>query len=576
MLDYVLVDHPNLSEKKQAYKFPNVSAEILSIGNNKVLDFFGIEDSNNDFPNFDSLFSPFFNKDGSIFYGEVNYTRAGYIQKIINNLINSKPGIFVPYIFKNKLFLSALIHHSYCKSIALILQNLTIMTQNNSAGNAQANPANGTEEKKEGATPAPVPATDFVKDTLEDRVSLFEQIIKVSISSSEKENEIDTNANLSNIIMFILTKEFNERLNFLQKFVENLDFIVLKFTSTFFNPLNNKLGNIFLVFLEILFKESDPDIVNLKFPVYKIENYAGLYFQVLQKRQEQSSKFVSKSQRTLSFSSEVIPVNIKMYKILEALLMIVKHYANYSYFDQSVFTQNKFETSIFQLMIDHPYNNILHNQVKKFLVSIVESNSEALQDLYFTNNEQFFIFLESVVLNRYNISANKKKIKKGFIGHLLSLISIILKNDLLLQKLSEKESWGTFMKDFYEDESEMEKIVLGDVDIKTDDSDQNAPVFYFSLEEIKKKYAEFLDLSDEIEPNEVDDRINSSEERIDGASEENRSADNEHTEQSNTPDLLQEIRDLDDHNPESAYVDFNYWKPEIDYNVDDLLNELNN
>ena len=49
------------------------------------------------------------------------------------------------------------------------------------------------------------------------------------------------------------------------------------------------------------------------------------------------------------------------------------------------------------------------------------------------------------------------------------------------------------------------------------------------------------------------------------------SADEQHV---GSTELLQEIKDLDEHNPELARDDFGYWKPVIDYSFDDLMNEL--
>lgn len=41
--------------------------------------------------------------------------------------------------------------------------------------------------------------------------------------------------------------------------------------------------------------------------------------------------------------------------------------------------------------------------------------------------------------------------------------------------------------------------MLGDVEIKTDDESGNEKNLFFSVEDIKKKYFEFLDLSDDFE-----------------------------------------------------------------------------
>lgn len=35
-----------------------------------------------------------------------------------------------------------------------------------------------------------------------------------------------------------------------------------------------------------------------------------------------------------------------------------------------------------------------------------------------------------------------------------------------------------------------------------------------------------------------------------------------------------ELKDLEGESIKSAFVDFNYWKPEIDHNIDDLMSEL--
>lgn len=65
--------------------------------------------------------SPFFkySNDGSL--EEVNYTRAGYIAKILNSLVNSKPALFGLYILSDKTLSHSFIQHSYCKSCTGVL-----------------------------------------------------------------------------------------------------------------------------------------------------------------------------------------------------------------------------------------------------------------------------------------------------------------------------------------------------------------------------------------------------------------------------------------------------------------------
>lgn len=40
LIDYVIKDHTNLNQKKIAFKFPNVAADLLSVNNDTVLNFF--------------------------------------------------------------------------------------------------------------------------------------------------------------------------------------------------------------------------------------------------------------------------------------------------------------------------------------------------------------------------------------------------------------------------------------------------------------------------------------------------------------------------------------------------------
>ena len=566
----MLVDGKNPTDKKATFKFPNVSAEILSIANPKVLDFFASEDASGELPNFDALFSCFPESSGVRGETEVNFTRAGYVQKILNSLINARPAMFTAALLKRPDLVDLLVRHSYCKSIALVLQNLLLLTQPAVGQSAVGAPV--AEAKGESVSSANSQTPDIGKETLERRLELFEQIIAASIASADAESQIDTNANLSNIVMFVLSKDFSERLPFLQRFAAHLDAIIEKFLATFGSPANNKLGNIFLVFLETFLKETDKDIQALGFPVAKIEAYTAAYFAVAE-RADQPVLSPHKSQRTLSFATEVLPVNLKLYKVLEALLMITKHYAQGSAFDSTVFQKTTFARVVFQLLLNHPFNNILHNQIKKFLVAVVDSQSELLHDLYFRRNPQFFEFLATFSLDKQGHSLDKRTVKRGFVGHLLSLIGAIMKSESLRKSLEAGEAWQAFLGGFYEKESARERIVLGDVDVNTENSESTEQTCFYSLEDIKKRFADFLELSDEPEPGDLEEAVNSSEERPPRSSDDNRSND-ELPGETNTPDLLQEIKDLDDHNTEASYTDFTYWKPLIDYSVDDLLNEL--
>ena len=64
-------------------------------------------------------------------------------------------------------------------------------------------------------------------------------------------------------------------------------------------------------------------------------------------------------------------------------------------------------------------------------------------------------------------------------------------------------------------------------------------------------------------------------EAVETEQEPEKSFESEHKAEIDKDELIDEIKRLDIGNEEeSAYVDINYWKPVIDYDVDDLLGEL--
>ena len=68
-------------------------------------------------------------------FSEVNHTRGGYIYKILNNLLTSKPKVFAPYLLKSAKVQRSLIQNSQCKSIAMVLVTLLTLPQQSGINN---------------------------------------------------------------------------------------------------------------------------------------------------------------------------------------------------------------------------------------------------------------------------------------------------------------------------------------------------------------------------------------------------------------------------------------------------------
>jgi len=131
--------------------------------------------------------------------------------------------------------------------------------------------------------------------------------------------------------------------------------------------------------------------------------------------------------------------------------------------------------------------------------------------------------------------------------------------------------------------------VLGDIDYHSDNPDNFQNYFDFTIEEIKHRYFEFLNLSTEGEDNpdgyEVDNGEGFYEQQTPQELLDEHEAGNVHGHLSQhdgnnnkdpdgtlTPDLEQSRQN----SIEEAFSDFNFWKPQVDYNLDQLINEMNN
>ena len=114
---------------------------------------------------------------------------------------------------------------------------------------------------------------------------------------------------------------------------------------------------------------------------------------------------------------------------------------------------------------------------------------------------------------------------------------------------------------------------MGDVDPTVTEDDNFE--FMFSVEDIKKKYMDFLKL----EPSDFESHADEVDEQQMTESEDEAKASHETPVQDhevNKEELIDELKKLDIGNQEeTAYVDINYWKPVIEYDVDHLLAELN-
>lgn len=151
----------------------------------------------------------------------------------------------------------------------------------------------------------------------------------------------------------------------------------------------------------------------------------------------------------------------------------------------------------------------------------------------------------------------------------------------------------------------MENRVLGDIDYHSDNPD-NAPIYFdFTVEEVRLRYVDFLRLGsdnqddgnagdagqEEYDPEATAEQTQpQTQPQTQGSArpqvalhnpEQDQAQANPHVQtptaiQQNVDDNLRhEVEELNAESIQSAFTDFNYWKPQVDMNLDEILSEMN-
>lgn len=203
-----------------------------------------------------------------------------------------------------------------------------------------------------------------------------------------------------------------------------------------------------------------------------------------------------------------------------------------------------------------------------------------------SNNDKFFAILESISMNMDDISFRQKNC---YLGHMKKLANYFHR-DLLKNETDER--WLGFRDRFLKIENEKENKALGNVYVNNDD-DENDLEFHFNAEEIKKKYSKFLgfDVEEETEKAENDDEEKNEEESANPENMENspeketpqeiEKEENETEEETkdseskyNFPDLKIQEEIMKEEGNNTTYSNNSFWKPNMNYKLDDLLSDL--
>lgn len=277
LIDYIIKDHSNLSQKKIAFKFPMVSADILSSNCDAVKEFFSKTDSNGKFNNFDKLISCLDdenhmneimsysqNLDSNIqsfnasantvkspvnVYSEINHTRGGYLYKIVNNLLIIAPDIFATYMLKNAELKRSLLKNCQCKSVAMILTTLLTLPKHSNTGNNIMNQPNSMNFNNDNnqANANNQTQNEVDKNTLEQRLELLNEVIMRCMSTVDKPELLDLQNNFCYILNSLFMREYLSRKDFINHIIDKyFEKLVECFMNSQEKNVGNKLGAVVL------------------------------------------------------------------------------------------------------------------------------------------------------------------------------------------------------------------------------------------------------------------------------------------------------------------------------------------
>lgn len=428
-MNFVLVDWATLSQKKPAYKFPLVASDILSVPNNRVVDFFSGTKLAQPFKPLDGLIQFFVDAqaNGGAHY---NYTRSGYVCKILNPLILHRSGLLAKHILLQTP-VSAIVDACHCRSASMTVLNLiTLIASSAQTPMMMAAPASLLEKQNEPAVSAVAP--EIVAETLDKRQQLFKEVIDKAIESANNETKSDLHSNLVWVVSQVLIKPTAERASFVKLFNEKLPAIVKAFVDTFPSSLNNRLGNLFLVALETQSKDqaaataaSSADAKSLPYCLPDLPSHMRDIVHALVQVADAHKTKAKGSKIAHSFSTEMGRLNPKIYKILEAVNVSLRLYISNHDFVEATIQSSGLERHIFDLFIHNPFNNILHNQLRKLLVQILERGTPDVVDVYFANNPGFVAFIDHMAASPYVQPNAVRKIRQGFIGQAVAICTIL-------------------------------------------------------------------------------------------------------------------------------------------------------
>jgi len=481
LINYVIKE-PNIEEEfnqKKIYKYPFTAADILAADSLSISNVFfrpknkeqdkpegeeseevvvdNEEDEVNDDTYLDELFG-FLETDQ-----QINVTSAGYFCKVVNSLFGKKTVDLLKYIFERKpQLLEKMAKKMYCRSIAEFLGRILVME-----GSYISKPIYLAER------------TGVI-------TSLLEQLVK--------SDDIEEVNNISTIICDILSKQ--NSMNGSQEILTNI--FDEKTVATLFECLNTKnSGNVcsatiiinnmiaYLILNAHKANQSQDDddsgandsnvteevSENLKLnensPLIKalIAQFPSVV-QYLRSVDEQSTI-------SSTYGAQVRPLGIARLKLIELISLSLK--LNLDVVFEAIINCDAL-SAILGLFKAYEWNNMLHCQVEKILMTILDSGNQAIQTYLFEKVKllDFIIGISGVADFTFN-GNEERKIKKGFNGQIVRISNKIAESSdkYIVSQTEGKDDWQEFVKGYLAECNSRDRTPIGESKGQGDDEEKS-------------------------------------------------------------------------------------------------------
>lgn len=566
----MLLEPGNAEERKASFKFPNVAAELLSLPVAKVLDHFA-QRREERLPVFDRLLSPLHDAEHARPVVEPNLTRVGYVQKIVMGLIAARPSVFMLYLLRDRALHDSLLANCHSKSMHGLL--LLLMLGQSSL---QAGAPDGQAAKEADALRA---------DSLAARSAFFETALQACLDSLAQPATLDAHLNICGLLTTLCLRDFPDRPVFLAAFAARFLPLYAEELLRNFGEPGSRAFTVLFTFLETASKEPDAAL----FPVEETAAFLRAAMELIAalpagqprrslpgSRRGSLTREGAEGERgpavdevqTTSYGKELQKTNAKLVRLIDVLRVVFRKHAAGP--DRAALAHAGFADALVALLAQCPQNNILHNQVLKFWVAVVELGDETLFDCFLGANARLRRLLgETAERSAENRSNAKNPLRSGYLGHLKTLFEAVLKSGFA-PAFERDADCAHFCSAFYLPERQFENYCLGDVDIGQVDLEAET-YFAFNPEDFRRKYARFLELEDELTADSEAEGADAL--AADGAEPEPESS---ATQRLPSHDLEEEVKNLDvmTVEEEAAFFDSNYWRPIIDYDIEKLSREM--